>query len=288
MTASSRTRGRDLSSWVGSEFGVGLQTMSSPVGLEITDLVGLALRRNPRRAHLLVSTVLGKHLAVDPNLVAASGRLLGELVRGVLDPLRVDEPVDWSVFARAAVRAGDVRPLESALDHAVPHAPSPVLVLGFAETATALGHLVADQLRVRTYLHSTRRVVPGVPLTASFEEGHSHATHHLLLPVPADLLEHDGAMVLVDDELSTGRTAMGAIMELQRLHPRERYVLASLVDLRTESDEAEMYSLAGRLDCRIDVVSLVRGRSACPKGFSTRSGGGLRGRARAATARIWR
>ena len=44
------------------------------------DLVGMALRRNPRRAHLLVSTVLGKHLPADPRLVYGAGRLLGALV----------------------------------------------------------------------------------------------------------------------------------------------------------------------------------------------------------------
>ena len=36
------------------------------------------------------------------------------------------------------------------------------LVLGFAETATALGHCVAEALGGADYLHSTRRPVPGV------------------------------------------------------------------------------------------------------------------------------
>ena len=65
---------------MGARFGVTLDVVSSPVGLELGDLVGLALRRNPRRAHLLVSRVLGKHIPVTPDVAVAAGRLLGELV----------------------------------------------------------------------------------------------------------------------------------------------------------------------------------------------------------------
>ncbi len=55
------------------------------------------------------------------------------------------------------------------------------LVLGYAETATALGHCVAESLDA-DYLHSTRRQVPGYRPVAGFDEEHSHATRHLLLP----------------------------------------------------------------------------------------------------------
>jgi hypothetical protein len=63
------------------------------------------------------------------------------------------------------------------------------VVLGYAETATALGHCVADALRAPFCLHSTRRAVPGSSRSEGFEEEHSHATSHLLLPEePAALL----------------------------------------------------------------------------------------------------
>ncbi len=252
-------------SWVSEQFGVQLQTVSSPVGLRITDLVGLALRRNPRRAHLLVSTVLGKHIPVDPDLIVGTGRLLGQLVAQKLaaDP-PIDPPVgrsvDWPTLTQAAVHASSPLPLISALDAArFDQSTTGTVVLGFAETATSLGHLVADQLDARCYLHSTRRVVPGVGIAGTFEEGHSHATRHLLLPLPSSLLNTDEPLVLVDDELSTGKTAMGTITEVHRRHPRSRYVVASLIDLRSPADEAEMQTLAEHLGCRIDVVALVRG-----------------------------
>ncbi len=256
----------DLGAWVRTQFGVALQTVSSPVQMEIGDLVGLALRRNPKRAHLLVSTVLGKHLPVDPNVVVAVGRLLGELVAEQLG--MADHRDEWSGPAGAAVRDADPVPLIDALDHVLlDRAVSPLVVLGFAETATSLGHLVADQLRARCYLHSTRRVVPGVEIAGTFEEGHSHATSHLLLPIPVGLLDADGPLILVDDELSTGRTAMGTIAQAHQRRPRDHYVIASLIDLRGDEDEAEMQALGLRLGCRIDVVSLARGVVTLPAGL---------------------
>src|SRR3546814_1503303 len=62
----------------------------------------------------------------------------------------------------------------------------PVVVLGMAETATALGqgvfaaYLKASGRQDLVYLQSSRQIVDGAELIASFEEGHSHATTHLL------------------------------------------------------------------------------------------------------------
>src|SRR5437899_2194519 len=61
-----------------------LTTEAAPLGIQAADLVGLALRHNPRRAHLLVSHLLGKHVPADPRLVYGAGLLLGELVRRAL------------------------------------------------------------------------------------------------------------------------------------------------------------------------------------------------------------
>lgn len=271
MTAPPRAPG-----YVTSTFGVASRHRYSPVGLAFDDLVELALRRNPRRAQLLVSTVLGKHLPADPLVVAGLGRLLGALVRRRLDAGPDGEaappPPLWSVAARAAV-AGDPGAGESLCATMLALAPpaggrpepSGLLTLGFAETATSLGHLVADQLG-SPYLHSTRRTVGAVPVAAEFSEPHSHATGHLLRPADGDLLGGDGPLVLVDDELSTGRTALNVVEALHARHPRPWYLLAGLVDVRTaESDEVRT-ATAARLGCRIDVVALCAGAVQVPDG----------------------
>jgi adenine/guanine phosphoribosyltransferase-like PRPP-binding protein len=226
--------------------------------------VGLAVRRNPRRAHLLVSAVLGKHVPTDPRLVYGSGLLLGELVRA---RLRGEEPVHPGSLLSDALGGGPGAAAGLRDLMREPREPVDAVVLGYAETATALGHSVADALGGAYYLHSTRRPVPGFATYGGFEEEHSHATSHLLLPADPAMLDRDVPVVLVDDELSTGRTVLNTIEALHAVRPRSHYVLAALVDLRGSADRARMDALAARLGTRIDAVALAGGHVELPEGI---------------------
>ncbi|MFJ3191627.1 phosphoribosyltransferase [Streptomyces griseoviridis] len=213
-------------SWVTERLGIEL------VGDDrLTELLGLALRRNPKRAHLLVSNVLGKHVPQAPSVVYGYGFTLGRRVRELLG----DD-------AGAAV------------------------VLGYAETATGLGHSVADGLAVAPYLHSTRRPVPGVAAAGGFEESHSHATSHLLLPEDPALLVGDGPLVLVDDEFSTGNTVLNTIRDLHERYPRRRYVVVALVDMRSPEDAGRLDVFAREIGARIDLVTAASGTVRLPEG----------------------
>ncbi|MEV0981736.1 phosphoribosyltransferase [Streptomyces sp. NPDC049915] len=211
--------------WVAERLGIEL------VGDGLTELLGLALRRNPKRAHLLVSHVLGKHVPQSPSVVYGSGLALGRRVRELLG-------------ADEAGRA---------------------VVLGYAETATGLGHSVADGLGTAPCLHSTRRPVPGVARAGGFEESHSHATTHLLLPENPALLAGPGPLVLVDDEFSTGNTVLNTIRDLHARYPRRRYVVVTLVDMRSPQDTARLEDFAREIGARVDLVAAAKGTVRLPE-----------------------
>ena len=234
----------------------------------VEDLVGLALRRNPQRAHLLVSQVLAKHVPTEPVLAIAAGELLGAFVaRELLDDPSpsAGRPLQRAVAQLTAVlrssgpeRAGAIATLAAlvaALGTPVPDA----VVLGFAETATGLGRLVANALGAY-YIHSTRHATPGVPLAAGFQEGHSHATSHRIVPTDPQWQWRPGPVVLVDDELSTGSTVINTIRELHALVSHSRYVVAALIDLRSPEDRRRLDDLAAELGCRISVAALGTGK----------------------------
>ncbi|MEU3218032.1 phosphoribosyltransferase domain-containing protein [Streptomyces sp. NPDC006971] len=239
-------------SWVTERLGVELVGDGRPDGdRELRELLGLALRRNPKRAHLLVSNVLGKHVPQKPSVVYGAGFELGRRVRALLGEAE----------ARRAV------------------------VLGYAETATGLGHAVADGLGVAPYLHSTRRPVDGVARAGGFEESHSHATSHLLLPedpallaggrgdgeAPGAVAEQSSAaagapLVLVDDEFSTGNTVLNTIRALHERYPRGRYVVVALVDMRSPADRVRLAAFAAEIGARVDLVARCSGTVTLPDG----------------------
>jgi adenine/guanine phosphoribosyltransferase-like PRPP-binding protein len=220
--------------WVALELGMTVQLDSGAPASELDTLAGLALRRNPRRAHLLVSRVLGKHLAVDPAVaLEAAGRLAAQ------------------VLAHTAQSAGGF------------------LVFGFAETATALGQAVAAALPDSVCVLSTRR--PGAS-TIVFAEEHSHATDHRVL-APADVINAPRTVVLVDDELSSGRTAVNTIRALHREAPHPGYVVAALLDLRPAASRREFDLLAAELGVPVEAVSLLSGELHVPLDAPTRVAG---------------
>ncbi|MFJ9115939.1 phosphoribosyltransferase [Streptomyces sp. NPDC102394] len=213
--------------WVAERLGVELMGDD-----ELTGLLGLALRRNPKRAHLLVSNVLGKHVPQSPSVVYGYGFALGRRVRELL----------------GAEEAGEA------------------VVLGYAETATGLGHSVADGIGSAPYLHSTRRPVAGVAAAGGFEESHSHATSHLLLPEDPALLAGDGPLVLVDDEFSTGNTVLNTVRDLHARYPRRRYVVVALVDMRSAADAGRLEAFAAEIGARVDLVAAASGTVRLPEG----------------------
>ncbi len=209
------------------EQGLGLQwRVSGPV----EDLAGLALRDNPRRAQLVVSRVLAKHLPVLGAVAEQAGHDLGRRVAALL---------------------GD--------------GPPPV-VLGYCETATSLGQLVAEVLPGAHSVHTTRRPDPSVPALGGFEEEHSHATSHVLQPRDrGPLLDRTRPLVLVDDELTTGTTVRNT---LAALPPHDVVVVATLLDLRSDAARARL---------QVPVVAPVSGELVVPDDVQERAAV-LRGR----------
>ncbi len=225
--------------FVSARLGIRLQvTAGTPGGGRFADAVELGLRRNPNRAQLLVSRLLGKHIPVPVADVLSAAHQLGGCVRAV---------------------CGGRTPV----------------VIGFAETATALGHGVAAVSAAgggpASYLHTTRRPGPPGARVIRFCEEHSHAVDQSLAVLSDAVLTTDAPLVLVDDELTTGTTAVNAISALHRIWPRETYVLASLIDCRDERRRAEVERSVRALGATVLSVSLLEGRVRLPAGVLARA-----------------
>ncbi len=207
-------------SWATSRTGIVVTVAPVDPGLEagLAQSISLGLRRNPKRAQLLVSAVLGKHVPVRASLCLRAGAALADALR--------------------RTTAG------------------PYDVLGFAETATGLGHQVAHGLDAASYVHTTRRPHPDHP-RLSFLEEHSHATDQALTPPPEGF--SSATAVLVDDEMSTGRTALNAIAALAPSTGHTTWVLAALLDTRSAEDREWCLKRAAELGVTLLDAALLTG-----------------------------
>lgn len=168
----------------------------------IEALLDVAQRRNPKRAFLFVSKVLGRHIPQRP-----------QLIRKAFTDLADQIPADVA---------------------------QPVLIMGMAETAVGLAAGVHQAYTARTHVPSLLITTTRHPLDEAilceFEEEHSHATKHFIhIPRDLKLKEHlyqAKTLVMVDDEATTGKTFFNLYHALKKagLQQIETIITVTLTD----------------------------------------------------------
>ncbi len=179
-------------------------------------LMHLAKRfHNTKRTYLLVDPLQGKHIPVSPAECLTMLRSLGGRLKEEFPETR--------------------------------------LVVGFAETATAIGAAVAECMgRNCAYIQTTREEVPEVNSWIEFREEHSHATEQKLSAEGfAAALDNTDTVIFVDDELSTGKTLVNMIEQLRAVFPQlcsKQIVAASIIN-RMSDENIERLAMHGMI-CR--------------------------------------
>ena len=171
------------------------------------DLLRLAKRyHNAKRKYLLINPLQGKHLPVSPTQSLEMMRALGSEMAA--------------------------------------QAPEIDLVIGFAETATAVAAVAAGSMaRPCRYIHTTRERFAGSD-AVEFREDHSHAVEqYLSLTNLRRWIDEASAVAFVDDELSTGKTLENAIRQLREACPSfagKRIYAGSVISRLTEAREEKL------------------------------------------------
>lgn len=159
------------------------------------DLVRVAKRENnTKRNYLVVDPLQAKHVPVSPSKTLKLFTALADTVKGKMQSEKV-------------------------------------LVVGFAETATAIGAQVAVSLGMN-YMNTTREPVPNVEYMF-FSEEHSHASEQKLIKNDVDAAVSEGVdtILFVEDEVTTGNTILNIVNILEKTYPDKlKYAVASLLN----------------------------------------------------------
>jgi len=161
-----------------------------------SDLVKIAKRENNnKRKYLVVNPLQGKHVPVSPTETFSLFSQLSNLLAGQYDK-------------------------------------DSTLVIGFAETATAIGACVAMKLGMQ-YVQTTRECLYQADYLF-FTESHSHATEQKLVKdciteaIPQRKIKR---VVFIEDEVTTGNTILDLIGAMEKeWSGRLQYSVASLLN----------------------------------------------------------
>jgi hypothetical protein len=207
--------------------------------LTADQLLGFGARNNRQRGFLFVSKVLGKHVPVRPKLIQRVHRELAQTIA----------KVDRGLGAIG-------------------------IVVGMAETATGLGMGIFGELQRmltktawKSYHQTTRYPLsekePSDSAPLQFEELHSHA-RALALEMPRVGTEQDKSLrtadtiLLVDDEISTGKTFVNLLRSLRSINTSFKHLIVATI---TDLSDGRVQRLLADLDGidSVSVVSLISG-----------------------------
>ena len=174
---------------------------------EKDDLIRIAKRENnSRRSYLYVNPLQGKHIPVSPSL-------------------------SLRLFAALAEKLEEAYPEEK------------ILVIGFAETATAIGAALACRARNAVfYMNTTREEIAGADYLF-FTESHSHAREQRLVTNGLEeILDQVDRIIFAEDEVTTGNTIEKIIRLLQEKYEEKalKFGILSILNSMSEERLAEM------------------------------------------------
>lgn len=158
--------------------------------------------KNKKRQYLFINNYLGKHIPVR-----------GQQVLSLFDEL-YDEI------------ASNIQRNEN------------VLIIGFAETATAIGaHIMniaskENDFNPTYYIQTTREKINNLPFI-SFEEEHSHSTTQKLYL--KDNIPDFDRVLFIEDEITTGKTIINFINKFEKIYPGKKYSVVSILNTQDKA-----------------------------------------------------
>jgi hypothetical protein len=255
-----------------------LNVKENNCNIPISKLFTMSARENKKRDFLFVSKVIGKHIPMIPDTLNIIGGILArlwinerecsndyptsELVNALVS-LDVSSNMS-NLYLKSEQTLIENHDIAISIDNSLNILNKPIklknktLFIGFAETATGLAQAVFQNFSNASYIHTTREKITSIEPALLFNEEHSHAVEHLIFPYEEDFFNKFEDIVLIDDELTTGKSALNLIKCL----PGKSFGIISILDWR-DANSHKMFEEEKNIDVRL--CSLLKGDIKCSK-----------------------
>lgn len=194
-----------------------MKILENKSGFPVSDVICISKRDgNKKRPYLILNKLQAKYIPVHPS-----------------------ETIDMFANLGSQIDLGEDDPAN----------PLNIIVVGFAETATAIGAEVASVVQDRypsynvTFLPTTREVYTvgpdgKEPDKIEFTEDHSHAVEQILY-ANKELLKSARYIIFAEDEVTTGNTIRHCVEKLKTITDAG-YIVASLMNCM-DDDEMQKF-----------------------------------------------
>ena len=194
-----------------------MKILENKSGFPVSDVICISKRDgNKKRPYLILNKLQAKYIPVHPS-----------------------ETIDMFANLGEQIDLGEEDPAN----------PLNIIVVGFAETATAIGAEVASVVQDRypsynvTFLPTTREVYDAgpdgkEPDKIEFTEDHSHAVEQILY-ANKELLKSAHYIIFAEDEVTTGNTIRHCVEKLKTITDAS-YIVASLMNCM-DDDEMQKF-----------------------------------------------
>lgn len=137
--------------------------------------------------------------------------------------------------------------------------PDTGVVIAFAETATAIGTFVASCFKDCTYVQTTREAYPSDSDCMCFQEEHSHAVEQKLCKTHLlKAFESTETVILVDDEISTGKTLINIVKEIKEAYPcteDKQFVSVSIINRLSDENVDLLLKNGIKCECLLKIAN---------------------------------
>lgn len=214
--------------------GYGVIKLNSSVA-NTEDYFLMAVRKNnKKRNFLFVSQLLGKHIPIEPSTL-------------------------FNACAQLAANYANAKSLVAGADKTW-GCKEKTLIIGFAETATAMGHAVFDCFSGNcNYVHTTRNKVKDFEFAFEFEEEHCHAPEQLFFLQKEAWIKEAKEIIIVDDEVTTGNTIKNIIGQIDQRYPGKSYAIVTFLDWRNKQNIEVYKQFSAENKLAIQCYAFVQG-----------------------------
>ncbi|MEK4523738.1 phosphoribosyltransferase family protein [Psychrobacillus sp. FSL W7-1457] len=233
-----------------------IDVQNNPYNLNPDKLFEMGVRINKKRQFLFISRLLGKHLPVAPSLSLGTGTVLASML--MENEGLPAHPQLMDIIQMIDSGQSDRTLSLNSLKYKV-KLPTNTVFIGFAETATGLGHAVFNHFDKAQYIHTTREEIINLSPSFVFEEEHSHATSHRVY-ASENVLKEAETIVLIDDEITSGLTLSNLIISLNKKFPKKQFKILSILDWRSVENINNFTDLMKQNGIHAEIISILSGQ----------------------------